>query len=133
MHFTGAVEGVKEVTNKLNAMQDDITEETFKVILPGMRSFLAKNKEEVVGVVEKENECVIEIQECMGEWQDPDDVDETSSISSEEEAFDEDDDTIVTQEGKKIIWKIGKIQEEEVCKEPLIVSKSYSKRTLSVV
>lgn len=133
MHFTGAVEGVKEVTNKLNDMQDDITEETFKVILPGMRSFLAKNKEEVVGVVEKENECVIEIQECMGECQGPDDVDETSSISSEEEAFDEDDDTIVTQEGKKIIWKIGKIQEEEVCKEPLIVSKSYSKRTLSVV
>ena len=114
-------------------MQDDITEETFKVILPGMRSFLAKNKEEVVGVVEKENECVIEIQECMGECQDPDDVDETSSISSEEEAFDEDDDTIVTQEGKKIIWKIGRIEEEEVCKEPLIVSKSYSKRTLSVV
>ena len=133
MYFTGAVEGVKEVTNKLNAMQDDITEETFKVILPGMRSFLAKNKEEVVGVVEKENECVIEIQECMGECQGPDDVDETSSISSEEEAFDEDDDTIVTQEGKKIIWKIGRIEEEEVCKEPLIVSKSYSKRTLSVV
>lgn len=36
MYFIGVVEGVKEVMNKLNVMQDDIIEEICKVILLGM-------------------------------------------------------------------------------------------------
>lgn len=116
--FTGTVEGVKKVTEKLNALQDAIKEETVNVTLPGMRSFLAKDEGKLIGTVEREHRCVIEIADEVKNQED--DSDEVSSLSSvEEEDFDDDDDTIVieTPEGrkKKIIWKIGNIEEEEVC------------------
>ena len=125
LHFTGAVEGVKEVTKILNAIQEDITEKTVNITLPGMRGFLAKNKGELIGAVEKEHKCVLEIEETTREDQGQDDIDEVSSVSSDEEAFDEDDDTIVTQEGKKIVWKIGNIVEEEVVNKHMTVVKSH--------
>lgn len=116
LFFTGTVEGVKEVTEKLNALQDDIKEKTQSITLPGMRSFLAKDKGELIGAVEREHRCVIEIKETTEKQQDDeDDSDELSSLSDYEEDVDEDDETIGTPEGKKVIWKLGNIEEEEVC------------------
>ena len=115
--FSGTVEGVKKVTEKLNALQDDIKEKTVKVTLSGMRSFLAKDEGKLIGTVEKEHRCIIEIEETTGERKDQEeDSDEVSSLTSDEEAdVNEDDNTIGTPEGKKIIWKLGNIEEEEVC------------------
>ena len=118
--FTGAVEGVKMVKEKLNSLQDDIKEKTVNVTLPGMRSFLAKDEGRLIGAVEKEHRCIIEIEKTSGEVKNQDDdSDEVSSLSSdEEEDFDEDDDTIVVETPecrKKVIWKLGNIEEQEVC------------------
>ncbi|KAJ7381859.1 positive regulation of interleukin-4-mediated signaling pathway [Desmophyllum pertusum] len=79
-----------------------------------MRSFLAKDKGELIGAVEREHRCVIEIKETTEKQQDDeDDSDELSSLSDYEEDVDEDDETIGTPEGKKVIWKLGNIEEEE--------------------
>lgn len=116
LFFTGTVEGVKEVKDKLNSLQDELQEKTMNISLPGMRSFLARNKGELVRAVEQEHKCVIEIEEISGEQQDrEDDSDDMSSLSTDGEDFEEDDETFGTPEGKKIIWKLGNIQEEEVC------------------
>lgn len=113
--FTGADEGVKKISEKLNALRDDIKEKTVNVTLPGMRSFLAKDEGKLIGAVEKEHRCIIEIEETTGEGLDhEDDSDEVSSLSSDEEDV-EDDYTVTTPEGKKIIWRLGNIEEEEVC------------------
>ena len=112
--FTGADEGVMKVPEKLKALQDKIKEKTVNVTLPGMRSFLAKDEGKLIGAVEKEHRCVIEVEETTGEGLDrEDDSDDVASLSSDEED-DEDDCTMTTPEGKKIIWKLGNIQEEEV-------------------
>lgn len=112
--FTGADEGVKKVSEKLNALQVDIKEKTVNVTLPGMRSFLEKDESKLIRAVEKEHRCVIEIEETNSEGRDhEDDSDEESTLSSNEE-YDEDDCTVTTSEGKKIIWKLGNIEEEEV-------------------
>ena len=110
--FTGTVDGVKEVKDKLSALQEDIQQKSQNISLPGMRSFLSKNKGELVGSVEREHKCIIEIEEISDREVDSDD---TSSLSSNGEDFDEDDEMFVTTEGKKIIWKLGNIAEEEVC------------------
>lgn len=116
LFFTGTVEGVKEVKAKLNALQDEIQAKTVNISLPGMKSFLEKNKGELVGAVEREHKCVIEIEEICGELQDrEDESDDISSLSTDSEDFYEDDETFGTPEGKKIIWKLGNIEEEEVC------------------
>ena len=116
LFFTGTAEGLAEVKDKLNAFQDEIKEKTFNICLPGMRSFLAKNKGELVGNVEREHKCVIEIHETSeGQRDGEDDSDDTSSPTTDNEDFDEDDETFLTPEGKKIIWKRGNIEEEEVC------------------
>ena len=112
--FTGADEGVMKVPEKLKALQDKIKEKTVNVTLPGMRSFLAKDEGKLIVAVEKEHRCVIEVEETTGEGLDrEDDSDDVASLSSDEED-DEDDCTMTTPEGKKIIWKLGNIQEEEV-------------------
>ena len=93
-------------------------EKHFCISLPGMRSFLAKNKGELVGLVERENKCVIEIEKVCEEHLDEQvDSDDMSSLDTdnENEGFDEDDETFRTQEGTRIIYKSGKIEEEEVC------------------
>ena len=77
-----------------------------------MRSFLAKNKGELAGSVEREHKCIIEIEEISDREVDSDDA---SSLKSDGEDFDEDDEMFITTEGKKIIWKLGNIAEEEVC------------------
>ena len=112
LFFTGTVEGVKEVKDKLSALQEDTQQKSQNISLPGMRSFLAKNKGELVGAVEREHRCVIEIDEISDR---EDDSDDTASLSSDSMDFDEDDETFVTIEGKKIIWKLGNIADEEVC------------------
>ena len=112
--FTGADEGVMKVPEQLKALQDKIKEKTVNVALPGMRSFLAKDEGKLIGAVEKEHRCVIEVEETTGEGRDrEDESDDVASLSSDEED-DEDDCTMTTPEGKKIIWKLGNIQEEEV-------------------
>lgn len=112
--FTGADEGVMKVSEKLKALQDDIKEKSVNVTLPGMRSFLEKDEGKLIGAVEKEHRCVIEVEETTGEGLDHEyDSDDVACLSSDEED-DEDDCTLTTPEGKKIIWKVGNIQEEEV-------------------
>lgn len=113
LFFTGTVDGVKEVKDKLSALQEDIQQKSQNISLPGMRSFLAKNKGELVGSVEREHKCIIEIEEISDREDDSDDP--ASSLSSDREDVDEDDEMFVTTEGKKIIWKLGNIAEEEVC------------------
>lgn len=110
--FTGTDEGVNKVKEKLNALQDEIQEKSENISLPGMRSFLAKNKGELVGTVEKEHKCVIRIDEISDQ---EDDSDDTSSLSTDSDDPDEDDATFGAPEGKRIIWKRGDIAREEVC------------------
>lgn len=125
LFFTGTAEGVKEIKDKFKAFQDEIIEKHFYISLPGMRSFLAKNKGELVGTVERENKCVIEIEEVCEEHLDEQvDSDDTSSLdtNNESDGFDEDDETFRTPEGKRIIYKRGRIEEEEVCVFLVLIS-----------
>ena len=125
LSFTGTAEGVKEIKDKFKAFQDEIIEKHFYISLPGMRSFLAKNKGELVGTVERENKCVIEIEEvCEKHLDEQVDSDDMSSLDTdnENEGFDEDDETFRTLEGKRIIYKRGKIEEEEVCVFLVLIS-----------
>lgn len=70
---------------------------------------MEKDEGKLIGVVEKEYRCVIEVEEMIGEGLDYEyDSDDVVCFSSDEED-DEDDCILIILEGKKIIWKVGNI------------------------
>ena len=118
IRFSGTEEGVKEVEERLYILQDDIKEKSFHIGTPGMRNFLAQDEgKRLIETVERENKCVIEITEETEDQAEDDesDSDEPLSIGSEGEEELDEDDTFFTSEGKKVIWRAGNIEEEQVC------------------
>jgi len=119
IRFSGSEDGGKEVEERLYAMQDEIKEKAFNITTPGMQNFLAQDEGyRLIATVEREHKCVINITEDTGDQgeEDESDSEEPLSTSSDgEEETDENEETIVTSEGKKVIWKTGNIEEEQVC------------------
>ena len=117
--FSGTEDGVKEVEERLYVLQDQIKEKTFSISTPGMRNLLAQEEGNLlIAAVEQEHKCIIEITEQTGSQDEEDESgeDEPLSTSSDgEEEIDENEETIVTSEEKKVMWKTGNIEEEEVC------------------
>ena len=118
IRFSGTEEGVKEVEERMYVLQDEIKEKSFIISIPGMRNFLAQGEgKRLIETVERDCKCVIELTTESEEQAEDDqtDGDESFSNSSDgEEEFDEDD-TFFTSERKKIIWRTGNIEEEQVC------------------
>lgn len=118
IRFSGAEQGVKEVEERMYILQDDIKKKSFHISTPGMRTFLAQDDgKRLIQTVERETKCVIEITEEIEDQaeEDESDSDESSSNSIDGEAELDEDDTFITPEGKKVIWKTGNIEEEQVC------------------
>ena len=116
--FSGTEEGVKDVEEKMYALQDEIKEKRFAISTPGMRNFLAQDEgKRLIETVERECKCVIEITTEPEEQAEDDesDGDESFSNSSDGEEELDEDDTFFTSERKKIIWRTGNIEEEQVC------------------
>ena len=60
--FSGTEEGVKDVEEKMYALQDEIKEKRFAISTPGMRNFLAQDEgKRLIENVERDCKCVIEI------------------------------------------------------------------------
>ena len=116
--FSGTEDGVKEVEERLYLMQEQIQEKVVNISTPGMRTFLAQEEgKRLIATIEREQKCVIEVTEQSGQQgeEDESDDDEPMSTSSDgEDQVDENEETI-TSEGKKVIWKTGNIEEEQVC------------------
>ena len=116
--FSGTEDGVKEVEERLYLMQEQIKEKVVNISTPGMRTFLAQEEgKRLIAATEREQKCVIEVTEQSGRQgeEDESDEDEPLSTSSDgEDEVDENEETI-TLGGKKVIWKIGNIEEEQVC------------------
>ncbi|XP_068752249.1 uncharacterized protein [Montipora capricornis] len=116
--FSGSEEGVKEVEERLYAMQDKIKEETFRIYTPGMRTFLGQDGgRRLIEMVEREKKCIINVTDSTGEEEGDDDEesesDESLSNSCDREEIDENEKTILTSEDKIVTWKTGKIEEEQ--------------------
>jgi len=118
IRFSGSEDGVKEVEERLYAMQDGIKEKPFNITTPGMRTLLAQDEgHRLIATVERVHKCVINVTEDTGDQDEDDegDSEEPLSTSSDgEEETDENEETIFTSEGKKVIWKTGNIEEEQV-------------------
>ena len=99
-------------------MQEQIKEKVVNVSTPGMRTFLAQEEgKRLVATIEREQKCVIEVTEQsgqQGEEDERDDHEPLSTSSDREDEVDENEETI-TSGGKKVIWKTGNIEEEQVC------------------
>ncbi|XP_074627497.1 uncharacterized protein LOC141885604 isoform X1 [Acropora palmata] len=119
IHFSGSEEGVKEVEERLYVMQDAIKKKTFKIRTPGMKKlFTQEEGDRLIEKIQREKKCSIEVIELSikGEKEEHDDEsesDDSSSKCNDEEAIDENDNTIFTPQGKKVTWKTGEIQEEQ--------------------
>lgn len=118
IRFSGTEEGVKEVEERMYVLQDEIKERSFTISTPGMRNFLTQDEgKRLIETVERDCKCVIEITtetEEQGE-DDESDGDESSSNSSDGEEELDEDDTFFTSERKKVIWRTGNVEEEQVC------------------
>ena len=118
IRFSGTEDGVKEVEERLYLMQEQIKEKTVNISTPGMRTFLAQEEgKRLIATIECEQKCVIEVTEQSGQQgeEDESDDDEPLSTSSDgDDEVDENEETIIS-EGKKVIWKTGNIEEEQVC------------------
>ena len=116
--FSGTEDGVKKVEERLYLMQEQIKEKVVNVSTPGMRTFLAQEEgKRLVATIEREQKCVIEVTEQsgqQGEEDERDDHEPLSTSSDREDEVDENEETI-TSGGKKVIWKTGNIEEEQVC------------------
>ena len=118
IRFSGTEEGVKDVEEKMYALQDEIKEKRFFISTPGMRNFLAQDEgKRLIETVERDCKCVIEITTETEEQTEDDESEGEESFSNSsdgEEELDEDD-TFFTSERKKMIWRTGNIEEEQVC------------------
>ena len=116
--FSGTEDGVKKVEERLYLMQEQIKEKVVNISTPGMRTFLAQEEgKRLVATIEREQKCVIEVTEQsgqQGEEDERDDHEPLSTSSDREDEVDENEETI-TSGGKKVIWKTGNIEEEQVC------------------
>ena len=116
--FSGTEDGVKKVEERLYLMQEQIKEKVVNISTPGMRTFLAQEEgKRLVATIEREQKCVIEVTEQsgqQGEEDERDDPEPLSTSSDREDEVDENEETI-TSGGKKVIWKTGNIEEEQVC------------------
>ena len=123
IRFYGTEEGVKDVEEKMYALKDEIKEKRFVISTPGMRNFLAQDEgKRLIETVERDCKCVIEITtetEEQAEGDESDSDESFSNCSDGEEELDEDD-SFFTSERKKIIWKTGNIEEEQVCNDAFI-------------
>ena len=123
IRFSGTEEGVKDVEEKMYALQDEIKEKSFVIATPGMRTFLAQDEgKRLIETVERDCKCVIEITtktEEQAEDEESDGDESFSNSSNDEEELDEDD-TFSTSERKKMIWRTGNIEEEQVCCDAFI-------------
>ena len=118
IRFSGTEEGVKDVEEMLYALQDEIKEKRFAISTPGMRNFLAQDEgKRLIETVERDCKCVIEITTETEEQAEDDESegDESFSNSSDGEEELDEDDTFFTSERKKMIWRTGNIEEEQVC------------------
>ena len=120
IRYSGSEEGVKEVEERLYVMQDEIKEKAFKISTPGMKKLLSQEEgNRLIEKVQREKKCIIEVTELSEEGEkehhDESESDDGSSKCDGEEEIDETDNTIFTSQGKKLTWKIGEIQEEQVC------------------
>lgn len=116
IRFSGTEEGVKEVDERMYVLQDKIKEKCFVISTPGMRNLLAQDEgKRLIETVERDCKCVIELT-TKSEAEDDETVsDESFSNSSDGEEELDEDDTFFTAERKKIIWRTGNIEEEQVC------------------
>ena len=126
IRFCGTEEGVKDVEEKMYALKDEIKEKSFVISTPGMRNFLAQDEgKRLIETVERDCKCVIEITTETEEQAEDDESenDESFSNSSDGEEELDEDDTFFTSERKKIIWRTGNIEEEQVCCDTFISRK----------
>ena len=116
IRFSGTEEGVKDVEERMYVLQDKIKEKCFVISTPGMRNLLAQDEgKRLIETVERDCKCVIELT-TKSEAEDDETVsDESFSNSSDGEEELDEDDTFFTAERKKIIWRTGNIEEEQVC------------------
>ena len=116
LRYTGTEEGVKDVEERLYALQDKVGERLVPTSVPGMRSYLAQDTNNLITNTEREHKCVFEIKELTAAQQEEADTDsdDCSSVRSDDEGSDDDEQVLWTQERKKLIWKEGNIETEEV-------------------
>jgi len=118
IRFSGTEEGVREVEERMYALQDEIREKSFIMSTPGMRNFLAQDEgKRLIETVERDCKCVIEITTETEKQAEEDESDSDASFSNstdDEEELDEED-TFFTSERKKMSWRTGNIEEEQVC------------------
>ena len=117
--YSGTDDGVKDAEERLYILLDQIKEKSLPIQTPGMRNFLAQDAgKSFVDTVERENKCIIriaeEIEEEVEDKMEGSDGDELSNTSSRGKEELDDADTFLTNEGKKVIWKGGNIEEEQV-------------------
>ena len=119
IRFSGSEDGVKEVEERLYAMRDKIKEKTFNISKPGMKNFLVQEEGiRLIATVEQEHKCIIGVTEQTeerGEEDDSEGYESLSSSSNGEGEIDENEETISISEGKKVVWKTGNIENEQVC------------------
>ena len=117
--YSGNEEGVKEAEEGIYLLLEGIKEKSYHISLPGMQTFLAQEEgRRLIETVERENKCVIRIAEETEEQEDEEnesDNDEPLSNGSGGEEELEEVESFFTAEGKKITWKTGNIEEEQVC------------------
>ena len=125
IRFSGTEDGVKLVEERLYLRQEQIKEKTVNISTPGMRTFLAQEEGKwLIATIEREQKCVIEVSEQsgqQGEEDESDDDEPLSTSSNGDDEVDENEETI-TSEGKKVIWKTGNIEEEQVCMKIFLYS-----------
>ena len=118
IRFYGTEEGVKDVEEKMYALKDEIKEKSFVVSTPGMRNFLAQVEgKRLIKTVERDCKCVIVITTETEEQAEDDESDTDESFSNSNDGEEElnENDTFFTSERKKIIWRTGNIEKEQVC------------------
>ena len=118
IRFYGTEEGVKDVEEKMYALKDEIKEKSFVISTPGMRNFLAQEEgKRLIETVERDCKCVIETTTETEEQAEDDESDSDASFSNSSDDAEEldEDDTFFTSERKKMTWRTGNIEEEQVC------------------
>ena len=98
-------------------LQDEINEKSFVISTPGMRNVSQDEGKRLIESVERDCKCVIKVTTEAEEQAEDDESegDESFSNSSDGEEELDDDNTFVTSERKKVIWRTGNIEEEQVC------------------
>ena len=124
--ISGNKEGLKRVRRKIDSLVDATESKTFDVKQPGLRKYFDSGKgDRLVKSMEKDQDCVIEVQKNLGQKDDElrieSATEDSASSSDSDDAADDgntasgtDASTMITTHGHKLSWRPGYIEAEKV-------------------